>query len=184
MHEIDRRVGFEQIAPGPLAGIRLAGYQKHPQLVAYAVDRDHGAIVDLRQFVVERRRLDLDDIRAAMRDRNLDLLRDADRNSALVDYVAVAAHRHFGGAGVRALILDPVSDGLRLADDAEARRGNQRNAAVAFVRVPGDQRVDRRGKAERGGVGGHIVDAAVGDHDDAGDAIGRHVGERRTERGE
>ena len=73
-------------------------------------------------------------------------------NAVLVDHVAVAAHRHFGGAGVGALILDPIGDGLRLADDAEARRGDERDAAVAFVRVAGDQRVNRRGKAERGGV--------------------------------
>ena len=82
------------------------------------------------------------------------------------------------------MILDPVGDGLRLADDAEARRGNQRNAAVALVLFAGDQRVNRRGEAERAGVGRHVVDAAVGDHDDAGDAVGRHVGQRRVQRGE
>ena len=119
-----------------------------------------------------------------MRDRNLDALRHADGNAFLVDHVAVAAHRHLGGAGIGALILDPIGDGLRLADNAEARRGNERDAAVAFVRVSGNQRMDRRGKAERGGVRRYVMHAAVGDHDDAGDAIGRHVGQRRTECGE
>ena len=136
MHEIDRGVGLEQIAPGPLAGIRLARHQQHAQLVAHAVDGDHGAVVDQREFSGKRRRLDLDDVRAAVRDRNVDALRHADRNGAGFDHVAVAAHRHGRGALVRALILDLIGDGLRLADNAETRRGNQRDAAVAFVLVP------------------------------------------------
>jgi len=58
-------------------------------------------------------------------------------------------------------ILDAIGDGLRLADNAEARRGNKRDAAVAFVLVAGDEGVNRRGKAERTGIAGHVVDAAV-----------------------
>ena len=50
--------------------------------------------------------------------------------------------------------------------------------------VAGDQRVQRRGKAERGRVGRHVVHAAVGDQDGAGDAVGRHVGKRRRQRRE
>ena len=125
MHEIDRGVRFEQVAPGPLAGMRLAGDQQHAQLVAHAVDRDHGAVVDCGQFAGERRRFDLDDVRPAMRDRNIDVAATPDRDSARFDDVAVAAHRHLGGAFFRALILDPIGDGLRLADDAEARRGDE-----------------------------------------------------------
>ena len=53
---------------------------------------------------------------------------------------------------------------------------DQHDAAVALVRLAGDQRMHRRGEAERAGVGRHVVDAAVGDQDGAGDAVGRHVG--------
>ena len=53
--------------------MRLAGHQQHAQLVAHAVDRDHGAVVDQRQFVLERRGLDLDDVRAGMLDVDLDI---------------------------------------------------------------------------------------------------------------
>ena len=102
----------------------------------------------------------------------------------LVDHVTVAAHRHLGGGRIGALILDPISDGLRLPDNAEARRGNERDAAVAFVLVSGNQRMDRSGEAQRCGVGRHVMDAAVGDHDHAGNAIGRNVGKRRAKRGE
>ena len=55
---------------------------------------------------------------------------------------------------------------------------DQHHAAVALVRLPGDQRMHRRGEAERRGLGRHVVHAAVGDQDRAGDAVGRHVGER------
>ena len=41
-----------------------------------------------------------------------------------------------------------------------------------------------RGEAESAGVRRHVVHAPVGDHDGAGDAVGRHIGQRRAERGE
>ena len=145
---------------------------------------DNGAVIDRRQLAGERRGLDLDDVLAAVRDRNIDILRYADRNGAGFDDVAVAAHGHRGAGFLGALVLDLIRNGLRLADDAEARRGDQRDAAVALVLVAGDERMKGRGEAERAGILRHVVDAAVGDHDDAGDAVGRHVGERRAERGE
>ena len=119
-----------------------------------------------------------------MRDRDVDALRRADRHGARLDDVAVAAHGDRRAALARALIVDLIGDGLRLPDNAEARRGDQSHAAVALVLVAGDQRMNRRGEAERACVGRHVVHAPVGDHDGAGDAIGRHIGERRAERGE
>jgi hypothetical protein len=41
-----------------------------------------------------------------------------------------------------------------------------------------------RGKSQRGSIGGHIMNAAIGDQDGARDAIRRHIGERRRQRGE
>ncbi len=116
-----------------------------------------------------------------MRNWDLGVLRYADGNGALIDHVAIAAHRHFSGTGIRALILDPIGDGLRLTDDAEARCGNERDAAVAFVLMSGNQRMDRRGEAERGGATRYVMDAAIGNHDHAGDAVDRHVGKRRAQ---
>ena len=184
MHEIDRGVRFKQIAPGALAGVRLAGHQQHAQLVAHAVDRDHRAIVDLGQLALERGGLDLDDVRPGMRDRHLDTDVGVDGDDALLQHVAVAPHDDFGGPDLGAVILDAEADGLRLADDAEARGLREHDAAVDLVGVAGDQRVQRRGKTEHGGVGRHVVHAPVSDHDRAGDAVGRHVGERRGQRRE
>ena len=39
-------------------------------------------------------------------------------------------------------------------------------------------------KPSAGGGGGHVVHLAVGDHDDAGEPVGRHVGQRLGEIGE
>ena len=84
-------------------------------------------------------------------------------------------------AGLGALILDAEADGLRLPDNAEARRLREYDAPVDFVLMARDQRVQRRRKTQRGGIGRHVVNAAVGDQDGAGDAVGRHVGERRRQ---
>ena len=48
MDEIDAGVGLEKVAPGALAGMRLARHQQDAQLVAHAVDRDDRAVVDRR----------------------------------------------------------------------------------------------------------------------------------------
>ncbi len=184
MHEIDRGVGLEQVAPGALAGMRLAGDQQHAQLVAHAVDRDHGAVVDRREFVLQRRGFDLDDVRPGMRDRDLHPHIGVGGDVAGLDLLAVAPHRDARGRGADALILDPEGDGLLLADNAEARRRGQHHAAVALVGTSGDQRMQRRVEAERGGVGRHVMHAAVGDQEGAGDPVRRHVGERGAERRE
>ncbi len=61
---------------------------------------------------------------------------------------------------------------------------SQRDAAVALVRAAGDERVQRRAEAEQRGDGRDVVDDAVGDHDDAGEPVRRHVGEAVRQRRE
>ena len=98
MHEIDRGVGLEQVAPGALAGMRLAGDQQHAQLVAHAVDRDHGAIVDLRELAGRSGAASISTIFGPPCGIGIvDVLRRADRNDALFDDVAVAPHRDLRG---------------------------------------------------------------------------------------
>ena len=87
-------------------------------------------------------------------------------------------------SGADAFVLDPERDRLRLADDAEARCGDDHDTAVALVGDAADEGVNGRGESERAGVGGHVVNPAVGDEDRARHAVRRHVGERRVERGE
>ncbi len=84
--------------------------------------------------LLERRGLDLDDVRAGVLDVDVDARRSGRSSQrALVDHFAVAAHRDLGALAGDALVVEPVGDGLRLADDAEARRRRDRDAAVALV---------------------------------------------------
>ncbi len=53
-----------------------------------------------------------------------------------------------------------------------------------LVGAAGDERMQRRGQAECGGIGRNVVNAAVGDQKRTADAIGRHIGERRRQRRE
>nr|WP_316629704.1 hypothetical protein [uncultured Brevundimonas sp.] len=46
MNQVDRRVGFQQIAPRPFRRVGLAGNEQHAQAVAHAVDADQGTVVD------------------------------------------------------------------------------------------------------------------------------------------
>src|ERR1700752_4407421 len=75
-------------------------------------------------------------------------------------------------------------DGLRLADDAEARRGRDSNTPVALVLAAGDQRMHRRLEADRACIGGNVVHAAVGDQEGTGNAVDRHIRQRRGQRAE
>ena len=71
-----------------------------------------------------------------------------------------------------------------LPDNAEAGRRDEHHSAVAFTRMPGDERMHGGGKSERARVCRHVVHAAVGQKDRAGDLLRRHIGERLAERRE
>ena len=75
-------------------------------------------------------------------------------------------------------------DGLVLADDAEARRGVDDDAAVLLAVVAGEEDVERAGAGHVGALLRHVVDLAVGQHDHRADAVGRHVGKGVAERAE
>jgi hypothetical protein len=182
--EIDAGVGFQQVAPGALAGVRLARDEQHAKLVAHAVDGNDGAVVDRGEFVFERRGFDLDDVLSGVRDRDLRVDGSAGRDGAAVEHFTVAPDGNLGRCRRGALVLDAIDDGLRLADDAEARRRHQHHAAVAFVAGAGDKRMDRRADAQRRDLGRDIVHASVGEHDCARHAVGRHVGQHGAQRRE
>ena len=119
-----------------------------------------------------------------MRNCNLRALRHSDPNAAGLQDITVTPHSNYRSRFAAALIVDLVSDGLRLTDNPEARRGDEPDPAVAFILAPGDEGVNRSGKAKRARVRGHVMHAAVRNHDGAGDAIGRYVGKRCAKRGE
>ena len=90
--------------------MRFARHQQHAQLVAHAVDRNDGTVVDQRQLVVERCRLDLDDVGAGMRDRNAELDVGVHGDDALLQHFAVAPYGDFRRTDLGALILDAEAD--------------------------------------------------------------------------
>ena len=102
------------------------------------------------------------------------LIADGDavaRHFGAIDAESYVDRRSGGEIGIEHAVLKR----LRLAQNGEARRAVERDAAVVLAFLAGDQRVDRRVEAERGGVFRHVGDDAVGDENAAGDLLGRHV---------
>ena len=184
MDEIDVGVGLQQVAPHALALMRLARHQQHAQLVAHAFDRDDRLAVAVGDLVLHRRDFELDDIRAGVVDRRLDLEVLPDFGVQRRDRLAVAAHRHRRRLALIVGIDDARDDRLVLADDAEARRLDELDAPVALALVAGDEHMHRRVEAERARRGRDVVGVSVGEQHRAADPLRRRIGQRRAQRGE
>ena len=197
MHQVDRRVGLQQVAPGALASMRLARDQQHAQPVADAVDGDHRVVVDGGQLVRSRSGRQLDDGLPAVLDRHLEVVVLVGRHRQRRLGAAVPPHRHRHGVvrlAVRVLDPDRHRDGL--VDQAEGRRAHHHQPPIDLAGRAGQQRMDRAGRqaaavrqlgavvaaAGRLGQLGHVVDLAVGDQDGAREAAARHVRQRAVER--
>src|SRR5260221_5716056 len=99
MDEGYRWIRFENVAPGPFAGMRLARDQQYAQSIAHSVDHQRGAVVVLRQLLRSGLGLELDDVRPAMVDRHFYALRAANRQGELAPLAAIPPP---GGARHRA----------------------------------------------------------------------------------
>jgi hypothetical protein len=174
---------FQQVAPGALARMGLAGDEEHAQLLADALDGDHRLVVGLRELAFQRLGFELHHVGAAVIDAHLQGEGRAGAHGEALEDLPVAAHGDGGGARAAAF-QDLGPDGLVPADDAEARRLDQLDLPVALVRAPGHEGVERRAKAHGVHGGRQVVDHAVRDHDDAGEPVRRHVGEAVGERRE
>ena len=176
--QVDRGVGFQNVAPGALAGMGLAGDQQHPQAVAHAVHHRRRPVVGERKLPRSRLDLDLEHARAAVVELEFDFLLDSDRDVQSLLSAAVAAQGNARQA--RPIPAGQILDGRGHAqltpDDAEAGRPVDGQAPVALVARAGQQQVQRRIQAERLEVFGHIVNLTVADEYDAGDALARHLG--------
>ncbi len=187
MDEVDRGIGFEDVAPDPLAGMRLARDEQHPQTVTHAVDHDDGMVVVERQLARARLHCELENVGAAVIDRQCQRNIAVDRHGHLAWRAAVLAPRHdrLALCGLRLVsgffrqVLNPDLQLQILADQAKARRLGDDEPAVAFVGQAREQNVQRR--ADRFGgcfrvAGGNIVNLSVGNHDDPREALSRHIG--------
>ena len=79
MDEIHRWVGLQNVTPGAFAGVRLAGYEEHAESIANAVDDERCAIVVERELLWSGFDLNLDDVRSAVIDWDVEPLIAPDR---------------------------------------------------------------------------------------------------------
>ena len=175
-------VRFQEVAPHALAGVRFARDEQHLQLVAHALDRHHGLVVQRRQFVGQRVDIEFDDIRAAVLDADRHVEPGARRRTQRRDEHAVASHAQHHRLAPARRVDHAQRDRLVLADDAEARGVEEFDAPVALAGMAGDERMKGSMEAERGGGGRHVVHDPVGDREHRADALGRHVGEALVQR--
>ncbi len=68
VHEIDGGVRLQEVAPGALAGVRLARDEEHAQVLAHALGDDDEAVVGRRELAGRRLELDLEDVGAGVRE--------------------------------------------------------------------------------------------------------------------
>lgn len=188
MHEIDARIGFQQVAPGALARVRLARDEQHPQPVAHAVDLHHRGVVARGQLARHRGKAELHNVLPAVfkRQRQFQILPDLDAIAARLAAVDRDGQIGLGPRGFRhrALVEHLEPDPRLLADDAEGGGGLDQQPPVPVFRMAGQHQLQRRG--QRGGKV-RVMRLPVGDDDGAGDAgarLGRQrLGERRTDLG-
>src|SRR5690606_36414 len=89
--EIDGSIGFQQVAPGALAIVRLTGDEQHAQVLANAVHGCDSAIVGVRYFAGKRWRGDFDNVHARARQGDGDGGFLSDLRFFLADGLAIAA---------------------------------------------------------------------------------------------
>ncbi len=177
MDQVDRGIGFQQVAPGPLAGMRLARDQQHPQSVADPVDRQDRRVVAVGQLAILAGNGDLHHVQAAAVQLQRQDLRRVGRDLVADRLGAVDRDQEVHPLGQ---ILRRVAQGLdaqvqldRLADDGEGGGGVDHQPPVPFVAAPGQNDMHRCGEAVHH-LG--VVHLPVGQQDRAGDPVGRHFG--------
>ena len=180
MNEVDRGVGFQEVAPGARAIVRLAGDQQHAQPVAHAVHRHRGAVVDQGKLFRPRLDLRLDDILAAAFHGHFHAGGTAYRDGEGLRFAALETEGDRGRA-LHGIVLDADHELHGLADNAVARGFLDHQPPVAGLAVAGHDMVDRRIDIQRVRAGGRVVHLAVADQDDAGDPVGRRAGQGRVD---
>ena len=116
MHQVDRRIGLQEVAPDALARMRLARHQQHAEPLADAIDLDDAPVVDLGQFAAAGLDRKLDDVGPGMVDveRHLDLAPDRRVDEPLVLAVAIDGEpRRLAGSA----LVDDLDAQLGLLSD-------------------------------------------------------------------
>ncbi len=184
MHQIHGRIGFQEVAPDPLARVRLARDEQHPQPVAHPVDLDDRRIVAVCQLVGRGRDLKLQHVHAPVRQRHRQLQILAHRDGEGLRFAPVDRDHEIRRCPRRgrdlSLILDPKRERHGLAQNGEGRRVADHEPPIPVLLVAGQQHMERRGHLRREL---EIVDLPVGDEDGARHPRPRLFGQGLGERG-
>ena len=185
--EVDRGVGLEEVPPGALAGMRLARDEEDAEVLADALDRGDGAVVDLGQLAGQRLGLEFEDIGAAMGDVDGEFLLLAGGHQFARQRVAVTGDIDAdAGAGHRPAPSSRTRKRTVWLSPTMPKRGAlvDDQPAVDLVVMAGEKDVDGSGIAEgRRPSRRHVMDLAVGEHHHRAEPLGRHIGRARRRAG-
>ena len=162
--------------------MRLARDEQHAQPVAHALDHGDGAVVLGRDLALQRRGGDLHDVLAAVADGDGDVEGLARRHGEALGRAAADGDGHAHRLAGAVCFLDAEAHRLFLAHHAEARGLLDHHLAVLLAPRAGDDGVQRAAGVGLRRVLRRIVHLPVGDHDGAGEALGRNVGQRAVQR--
>ncbi len=173
MDEIDRGIGFQEVAPGALARMRLSRNEEHAKIFADAVEHMHGAVVRLRHLAGNRIDGEFQDVVAAARNGEAERQRLVPGSAC-----SVAISLPFRRIVTSALPPEPRRHPRPERSFSAVRRrceaggADDFDAPVELVRLAADQGVDGCIEAELLVDVRHVVDLAVGNEDGAADTAG------------
>ena len=183
MHQIDRAVGLQQVAPCPPSGMRLTGHQQNAQTVAHAVDLDQRGVVAVCQLSLGLGDGELDHVAPAMRQGHGQLECAPDLDLVALRFAPIDRDFQRGGrhaCGHGAHIIDPQGECHRLTQDGEGGSILDNQAAVPVIWQTGVQQMQR---CRQIGRAVHVMNPAIAEGDDSGDAAARLLGQRLVQGG-
>ena len=189
VHQVHGRIGFQQVAPGPFAGMGLSGQQQNPQPVAHAVDRHHRPVVEQGKFARRRFRFQFDYRRSGVIQLYGNGIASPDGDQRRRNHGPVAPQGHADlfrrsiPGFAASPVLDPVPDRCFAADDAVTGRLFDHQPPVCFPRLAGQQDMDGRRQPAGFFTLRHVVHLSVGYQYGAGEALARHLGQSPAQGG-
>ena len=118
-----------------------------------------------------------------MLDQDGDAHQQPGTHARIQDVGTVTTHAHIDSLLRAGRVVHAHPNRNILADEPETRGLHQFDTTVALTLAAGDEHMQRRVETERTCIGGTVMDNAIGDKQCAAYALGRHVGQRRVQRG-
>ena len=152
MHQINRAVGFQKIAPCTPALMRFTADQQHPQAVTHAVHLDQGGVVAIGQFAGRFGQGKADDVAPAMGQGHGQIKVLTDRHTKRLRFLTINRDIKLRQPAIRggcAHIINPQGQRDRFADDRKGRGVAHGQAAIPIGFFACHQQMHRRGQIDR-----------------------------------